>query len=205
MEIEIKNFGPIDHLKFDLNKDLHILYGQNAVGKSYATYCLYSILKNIKNKSAIYRFYFTNFDNSPFSKLIKSKIKELKANKTIDISTEYSKLFNDGLKDIILNGLQNSLLNTFSSLQNLKNRYSNKNYELIISLSTKEKLTFFSNDEGKLNLKFTGIDNKIEILLKNTKSTKYSLIVNDKKEIGKATEDEFINSFIYNSINNVNS
>lgn len=41
MEIEIKNFGPIDSLKFNLNKDLHLIYGQNAIGKSYATYCLY--------------------------------------------------------------------------------------------------------------------------------------------------------------------
>ena len=49
MEIEIKNFGPIDSLKFDLSKDFHLIYGQNAIGKSYATYCIYCLIKNIKN------------------------------------------------------------------------------------------------------------------------------------------------------------
>jgi hypothetical protein len=47
IKIKIKNFGPIDHLIFDINKDLHLIYGQNNVGKSYATYCLYCLLKNI--------------------------------------------------------------------------------------------------------------------------------------------------------------
>lgn len=58
MEIQIKNFGPIDNLKFDLNKDLHLIYGQNAIGKSYATYCIYCLLKNIKNKAINQRYVF---------------------------------------------------------------------------------------------------------------------------------------------------
>ncbi|ELI6455566.1 AAA family ATPase, partial [Flavobacterium psychrophilum] len=37
---------------------------------------------------------------------------------------------------------------------------------------------------------------KIELFQKETKSTKYSLILNNRKEFGKPTEDEFIHEFI---------
>ena len=77
MEIEIKNFGPIDSLKVDLNKDLHLIYGQNAIGKSYATYCIYCLLKNIKNKAigGVRFIYFDQPDESSFEKFAKTKIK----------------------------------------------------------------------------------------------------------------------------------
>lgn len=198
MEIEIKNFGPIDSLKFNLNKDLHLIYGQNAIGKSYATYCLYCLIKNIKNKSMGNRhmYFYDKRDENAYEKFIKSKIKSLKTNKSIDCTKEFNTLIEIELKEIILKGLQNSLLNTFSSLKNLKNRYSDKNYELIISISKYEKLSILSNDEGELDLKYENEIKKIELFQKETKSTKYSLILNNRKEFGKPTEDEFIHEFI---------
>lgn len=198
MEIEIKNFGPIDCLKFDLNKDLHLIYGQNAIGKSYATYCIYCLLKNIKNK-AIGRnsyLYFEKPDQSSFDKFLKSKIKNLRSNKSIDCTKDFFNLVENELKKIILEGLQNSLLNTFSSLKNLKNRYSSKNYELIISMSKSERLTIFSNDEGILDLKFEDDFREVEIVQKDTKSTKFSLYINGKKEFGNANEEDFRSDFI---------
>lgn len=198
MEIEIKNFGPIDSLKFDLNKDLHLIYGQNAVGKSYATYCLYCLLKNIKNKAiGGNRFiYFEKPEGSKFDKFVKSKIKLLKNNKSIDCTNDFLKLVENELKEVILKGLQNSLLNTFSSLKNLKNRYTNKNYELIITISKSEKLTIFSNNDGVLDLKFEDHLKLVEIVQKETKSTKFCLYINDRKEFGKANEEDFSNDFI---------
>ena len=204
MEIEIKNFGPIDNLKFDLVKDLHLIYGQNAIGKSYGTYCLYCLIKNIKNKSAGIRYYYREREENAFIKLIKSKIKNLKSEKSIDISNDFILLVENELKGIILEGLQNSLLNTFSSLKNLKNRYSQKNYELIISISKSEKIIIFSNDEGELDLKYENHFKKLELFQKPTKSTKFCLNLNNRKEIGKPNEDEFINEFTRFSFLEVN-
>ncbi len=205
MEIEIKNFGPIDSLKFDLDKDLHLIYGQNAIGKSYATYCIYCLLKNIKNKRIDSRYlYFDKSVVSEFDKFIKLKIKGLKTNKSVDCTKDFLKLVETHLKDIILKGLQNSLLNTFSSLKNLKNRYSGKNYEIIISISKSETLTIFSNDEGTLDLKFVDDLKKVEIVQKDTKSTKFSLYINDRKEFGKATEEGFHNDFFRYTLTKVN-
>jgi len=206
MEIEIKNFGPIDSLKFDINMDLHLIYGQNAIGKSYATYCIYCLLKNIKNKAiGGNRFmYYEKPEESTFDKFVKTRIKNLKANKSIDCTKDFLKLVENELKEVILKGLQNSLLNTFSSLKNLKNRYSDKNYELIVSISKSEKLTIFSNNEGVLDLKFEDNLKKVEIVQKDTKSTKFSLNINDRKEFGKATEEEFIREFIRYTFTKVN-
>ena len=205
MEIEIKNFGPIDNLKFDLNKDLHLIYGQNAIGKSYATYCLYCLIKNIKNKAISYRHtYFEKSENNSVEKFIRTKVKTLKTNTTIDCTKEFSKLIDNELNEVILKGLQNSLFNTFSSLKNLKNRYSNKNYELIISISKSEKLTIFSNNEGALDLKYVDNLQKVEIIQKSTKSTKFSFYANGVKVFGKPTEDEFCKEFAWFTLSSVN-
>jgi len=205
MEIEIKNFGPIDNLKFDLNKDLHLIYGQNAIGKSYATYCLYCLIKNIKNKAINSRYaYFEKSEDNSFEKFIKANVKTLKINTSIDCTKDFLKLVDNELKEVILKGLQNSLLNTFSSLKNLQNRYTGKNYEIIITISKSEKLTMFSNNEGALDLKYVDDFKKLEILQEPVKSTKFSLHVNDLKEFGKPTEEEFYNEFIRYSFTKVN-
>lgn len=204
MEIEIKNFGPIDNLKFDLVKDLHLIYGQNAIGKSYATYCLYCLIKNIKNKSIGSRFFYRESEENVFLKFIKPKIKSLKADKSIDITNDFIELIEYELKGIILEGLQNSLLNTFSSLKNLKNRYSQKNYEFIISMSKLEKIIIFSNDDGVLDLKYENNFKRLELFQKTTKSTKFSLNLNGLKQFGKPNEEDFINEFIRFSFVKVN-
>ena len=198
MEIEIKDFGPIDYVKFDLNKDIHLVYGKNAIGKSYSTYCIYCLLKNIKDKTVRSRFFYLDVSQEhPFKEFIRNKIKKLKSDKSIDCTKDFFLLVEKELKDIILNGLQNSLLNTFSSLKNLKNRYSNKNYEIVIHVSSHEKLIIFSNDEGILNLKYENDKlKKIEIVQKNTKSTKFAFFINQKVEFGCPTEEEFTSGFI---------
>jgi predicted ATPase len=205
MDIEIKNFGPIDSLKFNLEKDLHLIYGQNAIGKSYATYCLYCLIKNIKNKSIQNRlYYFEKEGENQFEKFVRLKVKNLKINKADDCTKDFITLIENELKEIILKGLQNSLLNTFSSLKNLKNRYSNKNYEIIISISSAENITIFSNKDGELDLRYENEFKKIEIVQKATKSTKFSLYLNDRKVYGKPTEEDFINQFVRFSYTKIN-
>ena len=201
MKIELKNFGPIQNLKFDINKDLHLIYGENAIGKSYATYCLYCLIKNIKNKAISNRYIYVEKENENiYERFIKSKVKNLKVNKSYDCTKDFLKLVENDLKEVILKGLQNSLLNTFSSLKNLKNRYSNKNYEIIIHINGTEKLSIISNNDGNLDLRYENDLKKVELILKDTKSTKYTLNINGKKEFGSPSEDEFVGNFIRYSV-----
>ena len=48
MKILIKNLGPIHEFEFDLDKDLHLVYGKNSIGKSHAIAAVYLILKKLK-------------------------------------------------------------------------------------------------------------------------------------------------------------
>jgi len=207
MKIVIKNFGPIDSIELELTKDLHLIYGENAIGKSYATYCVYCLLKNLTNKSisysflnsynAIRKFGLEEKEAGPiFIVIARDVLFKLRKEKKsrIAVSKEVLDFIKGRLEEILLNDLENSLLNTFSSLKNLRNGYSNKNYEITLELSDGTILYFISDDEGKLTLDIN-FEYDLEIVEKNTKSTRFSLYQNKKKVFGVATEEAFIREF----------
>nr|VFK15183.1 MAG: AAA domain-containing protein, putative AbiEii toxin, Type IV TA system [Candidatus Kentron sp. LPFa]VFK30936.1 MAG: AAA domain-containing protein, putative AbiEii toxin, Type IV TA system [Candidatus Kentron sp. LPFa] len=47
MKIQIHDFGPIHHFECDLDKDLHLIVGENNVGKSYGIKVVYLLLKTL--------------------------------------------------------------------------------------------------------------------------------------------------------------
>jgi AAA ATPase domain len=182
MKITIKNFGPIDFLEFDLEKDLHLIYGQNAVGKSYATYCIYCLLKTIKNQS--YRY--TQYTKSIFSEYIKTKTKILNTHHKIDITNEYLELINQALSHLLLKDLQNSLYNTFSSIKNLRNQFTNQNFELSLRLNNIVKMVISSDETGKLQLKY------VSELAENyylEKKAKYLYLLRNNEVMVKSMKD----------------
>jgi predicted ATPase len=207
MKIEIRNFGPIDFLEFDLSKDLHLIYGENAIGKSYATYLLYCLIKNVKNK-AIQRSYwnFTLEDESRFGDFYRKQLNRLKksSKKEVDITTQFKELLRKEFDDLFVQNFQNSLLNSFSSLKNLKNRYSNSNYSILLRFDNGFDLGFISDDEGMLNVEVLNDFLPISIVEKNTKSTKFSLLVDGKKRFGKANEEAFGREFYYFFVQQIN-
>ena len=159
MNIELKNFGPIEYLNVDFDKNLHLVYGKNAIGKSYAIYCIYCLLKSIKGKnSGINQQLFSLFDTksievSELSKHLNTEGFNFKNSK--DITDFYFDYIKKEIKEKILKDFQNSLLNTFSSIQNLKNRYNSKNFEIIINLPQSEickKIKIFSKNSDNLDI-----------------------------------------------------
>jgi predicted ATPase len=123
MKIKIKNLGPIYEFNFDLNKDLHLVYGKNNIGKSHGIAAVYLILKTFSEKSYL----------SAFEKAI-PQIKTLSKDengKTYRIKNEYTE-FNNLLQDSIslyfnatfLWRLKQSFSNSFSELTNIKNGFS---------------------------------------------------------------------------------
>lgn len=202
MYVEIKNFGPIEYLKIDLEKDLHLIYGRNAIGKSYAIYCLYCLLKNIKDKDLTRRYYppiisktdefFKDFTNG-----LNIKEQKDKRSKTKDITFKFVSLIKKELQSRILDEFQNSLLNTFSSLDNLKNRYSNKEFEIIINLPHSDKckkIKIFKGKNDNLDIDVELAFDKLEFVEKPTKTTKYSIYLDGRKLYGKPTEQDRVNA-----------
>ena len=50
MKLTLNNIGPIHKFEFDLEKDIHLIYGKNNVGKSYAVNFLYCFLKALNEE-----------------------------------------------------------------------------------------------------------------------------------------------------------
>ena len=103
MKITIKNFGPIDHFEFDLEKDLHVIYGENNIGKSWAISVAYLLLKQSSE--------ITNLNSEQLSKLKEyNKKKELNKKGVIIPLKEDVNFFTN---------LNTSLENSFGEMKNI--------------------------------------------------------------------------------------
>lgn len=98
MKISIKNFGPIDHFEFDLEKDLHVIYGENNIGKSWAINLAYILLK-------FWKQHLSHITLEEFKLYLDNNEKERIRLNTIDIELEEN--------------LNSSLHNTFGEVLNL--------------------------------------------------------------------------------------
>ncbi|MEZ4886999.1 MAG: AAA family ATPase [Chitinophagales bacterium] len=139
MKIEINNFGPIHHFEFDLEKDLHLIYGENNVGKSYAVNSLYLLMKNLvyhyeiakKNSDHIRLYYLSTLKKLEKNK--KSFFENLIENEWVDITKELEEGVKVLLKEELLPKIEASFQNTYSNLEKVTNRYQkNKPFFCII-------------------------------------------------------------------------
>ncbi len=150
MRIKIKNLGPIYEFNFDLNKDLHLVYGKNNIGKSHGIAAVYLILKtladqshfiNFRNISSSIEHQFTSEWNDQF-------IKDNSLVKTYeDLSRE---MLNHFFNSNLLPNLNKSFINSFSELINIENKFSQEKLSIDIyfdifdiKIEMNEKLDFF--------------------------------------------------------------
>lgn len=117
MKIEINNFGPIASQSIDLEKDLYLIFGKNNLGKSYGITVAYLALKH-----------FLSFDSISYPMFIKYLSQD---NQELDISDNKEDIKNQidkFIKRIInlyfIRNFESSLIATYSSLNNLQNRYT---------------------------------------------------------------------------------
>lgn len=195
MKITIENFGPISNISYDLEKDLHLIFGKNAIGKSYGAYCIYCLLKNLKevNSKSFDPRYHYYYDNPNVEKVIEEiykKFKQAEKNQSLSIDKILKKFFLSEFSTFLLPGIKNSFQNTFKSLDNLKNRYSNKPYKITFS-SPSKKVIFEGNNDGSPKINKIDFNKKWDIILKDTKTTKFTLLNQGKKEFGVSTERDF--------------
>ncbi|MEY3239894.1 MAG: hypothetical protein RIR11_1332 [Bacteroidota bacterium] len=187
MKIQISNFGPIDFLEFDIDKGLHLIYGKNAVGKSYAANCIYCLLKNL---SPIVT---NNFQHGDFSiELQKSThhaIADLSNGGIVDLSVQYTNFINEKLNLHIAQGFEISLNNTFPSLNNLSNKYSNNPFKIEVISTSNESISF--EPRGNSLLAFYHNLNQESIFVKKESERKYDLFSNETI-IGTATNPTLI-------------
>ncbi|MCU0447391.1 MAG: AAA family ATPase [Microscillaceae bacterium] len=137
MKIEIHNLGPIHHFEFDLDKDIHLIYGKNSVGKSYAISTVYLILKN---------FILNKWSESAYYESINGKSLSFNGKKDIEffVSLQDSLINRQDTTSIINNSvryflensflldIEESILKNFKTTANIQNQYIKEGYYIKI-------------------------------------------------------------------------
>ena len=167
MRIKIKNLGPIYEFNFDLNKDLHLVYGKNNIGKSHGIAAVYLILKNISEKSNFGDM--VNILPNIVSNFVKKS--ESESNEKEIVAKEFRVLFTHTaflfFNDILVPNLHKSFANSFENISNLENKFINENFSIEL---------FFDFFDIKI-----GLDKDFILALKKVGMRKYiNLEANDE-------------------------
>lgn len=162
MIIELHNFGPIERFTFDTEKRMHFIFGENNVGKSYAITAVYLILKNLEK--ATKSFYGYNNQSAE----IQNKLKSLESE--IDISDELESIISKSLNDSFVPNLNKSFINSFTSINELSNKYSREKF--VINILTNNIVITITNENSTLLITKIQLLNRI-LLVKWGESNKY--------------------------------
>lgn len=170
MKLELINFGPIDNCSLDLSKNFTIIVGQNNIGKSYAISFLYTLIKTLNRFRQINLYFYQDSyrnEKSTSTKEIINKIhEELGDGKSEkDISHHIIKIIKGRIENGILFALEQALIGTFSDLNLLPNRLTNK--PLLIRLNSEKYQLAIGTTNGKLSIENFHINHKF-----HTKSIK---------------------------------
>lgn len=187
MIIKFENFGPIKEFIFDSAYDLNIIFGKNNIGKSYSISAVYLIIKNLINYQL--RYYDEPFLSTQNNKEKRRGISDVLVDK-IKITDEKTKeiSINKETEEFILLLLENSLIinltqsfiNSYSSLENIQNKLSKKQFKLTITFESAEISIGLNSKHDRLIVKEVKIWSKI--ILKKINS-----IRNPKSENGNLT------------------
>lgn len=148
MKIRIQDFGPIRDFTFDLDKDLHLLYGKNGTGKSYAVYCVYVLLKTLFINDEGYTLpqQFIDEESELLKKYKKKATKKAETQDTANIDTEVERVLEFAFSDNARN-IGDVISNTYGALSNLNNQLSDSPFRL--SVDSKDFLISFSSRENQ--------------------------------------------------------
>ena len=123
MKISIKNFGPIHSFDFDLEKDFHVIYGKNNIGKSYAISLVYLILKKLslpaQTKLIQNQSYFKETTN--FLEALQKKI-HTSNNHVFKITKATEKYLKTLIDYFIFPDIQTAIKATFPDIIDLQNK-----------------------------------------------------------------------------------
>lgn len=178
MIIELHNFGPIERFTFDTEKQMYFIFGENNVGKSYAISAVYLILKNWKKAMES----ISSLEVTDWS-YYNLKIKLNTYDAEIDVKDFFADVSINFIKSYFIKNLENSFSNTFSSVNQLFNKYSRKTF----SFQIKDK---------EFTLSFTQIGSEFNSISLNELTYNKSILIYQDSDI--------INRYYYKSKNSHN-
>ncbi len=231
MKLIIKNFGPICQLEFDLNKKMHIIYGENNIGKSYAISLIYILLKSILNLkipntliniptsesiqenekhiiSLVRKVYLELFKELFDNEILLTINDKAKKGKLRDYNFDQiiNQVIKNYLSGMFIDSFQQAIKNSFSNLHDIPNRYVTEDCSISINLK-----------DFMINIKLTSdkefyIENisiKKEVEVKTIKINQ-EYVIKKNKITFYITEDEvdmekFVQQFISYTIDSISA
>ncbi len=160
MKITLKNFGPIAHFEFDVDKDMHVIFGKNNIGKSYAITAVYLILKNFLEY--LPGLYFTSSSKYNDTHINVSEgitlIVAENAGKELNVTHRIEEILL-AYFDTLLKGIENSFKNSFPPISLLSNT---KAKELLkIEIKFADFIIVIKNNESKLFIESVTLSQKV--------------------------------------------
>jgi hypothetical protein len=135
MKICIHCFGPIYHYEFDLDKDFHLIVGENSVGKSYAITLVYLIIKgflSVESHNLISFFFDGAVKADSLLEGLNERLSQVGERKSVDVK----RFVEAGLRNLLigsfLSRLQASVDGTFDSDSVLKNQHADEDFQVVI-------------------------------------------------------------------------
>lgn len=169
MQIFINNFGPIKEYMFDLRKDLHLIFGKNNIGKSYAITVVYLIVKSILRYNDPFFIKFLLQNNDFLGEFPENE-------ETVGAVTKAtSDNINTIISGFIIQNLNDSFVATFDSIEHLQNQFTED--ELSIVLSTNIIDVFISLKDEELVVSKVLI--KKNIYMRAVKTNRHCKITED--------------------------
>ncbi len=156
MDIQIDNFGPIKHYRFDLSKDLHLIFRKNNIVKSYSITIAYVVVKTFFQFGEAYYFHAMRY----------GKVDNKEANYSISddadtVMYKISQKLSQYFSGLVLGSLQNSLLATFDSLANLQNQFTDD--RLKITIESDLMAIMLRIKDSQLNVEHIDIKRRLQI------------------------------------------
>lgn len=186
MKIQIHNFGPINFFESDLDKDLHLVVGDNNIGKSYAITVIYLILKSLmESRSEFYFFQFLE-ESQENLKIKAPKINLANKHEETDISEQFRDSLRKILEIYLLKNFQHYFSGTFDSIESVTNIYTTEKLRIVLS---------FKSTEIEIGTE----DNSFKIIKIDLKKTIKSKCISQNRRY-KETHNEIS---IYNNIKNI--
>ncbi|VFM97560.1 MAG: AAA ATPase domain-containing protein [Candidatus Kentron sp. G] len=125
MKIQIHNFGPIHRFECDLGKELHLIVGENNVGKSYGITVVYLLLKAMmKSGKALEMAEFLHERAQRLPEDAFDKVSALNAGDEADIGELFRAEVIGILRDTFLNRFRDYVGETYGPMDYVINKFS---------------------------------------------------------------------------------
>lgn len=200
MLIKIQNFGPISNFEFDLEKDFHLIVGENNVGKSYAITAIYLVIKAVLKPTGNVRILdFSYLMSETSMKHVLRKVFSLREQAQIVFKKEVETSIKEMIESLLLPAIQDSFKGSFDSIDNLSNKFVKENFSIALVFDSCSFVIRSQN--GQLSIDKFRLNHKIRLkaALQNRKPrrtdkqvTIYYNVKNKSKEHFTRRYSEFI-------------